>query len=156
MNETARDLLAERTRDVRALLDAVESTDRRDRRRMRELASRLAAHLRLEEELLFPIARTVAGDPGGRTVCAEVLERMSRPGGDHAKLSDVMELAESRLAGAHDAHDELLHWSIDDAAVERIGDALAARFEDVVRVTASARRVSPRPARTAPAVSAAR
>ncbi|AKF08084.1 hypothetical protein [Sandaracinus amylolyticus] len=130
MNAT--ELLSDRARDVRALLDAVESTD--DQLRLRDLASRLAAHLRVEEEILFPLART-SGDLEDRTVSAEVLRRMSAPGADHAKLSRVMELAEARLDGAYDAYDDLLHHAIDDATLERIGDALAARFEDGVRGT---------------------
>lgn len=133
MNGT--ELMSERAREVAALLDAVEATDPRDRRTLRELATRLAAHLRIEEEILFPIARTSGANVEPRTVCAQVLRRMGVPGADHAKLAAVMELAERRLDGAYDAYDDLLHHAIDDATLERIGDALAARFEDGVRAT---------------------
>lgn len=138
MNAT--EILSDRARDVRALLDAVETTD--DQRRLRDLATRLAAHLRVEEELLFPLARTAEADPASRSVCAEVLARMSQPGADHAKLSRVMELAEASMDGAYDAYDDLMHHAIDDAALERIGDALAARFEDGVRGTAQGLRAA--------------
>lgn len=133
MNAT--ELMAEQHHAIEDLLRAVDGTDVDDRARLRELAERLAAHMRIEEEILFPLARTTGGDLDERTICARVLQRMTAPDAmaGHAKLAVVVELAEAHLDGAHDAYDDMIHHAIDHETVEDIGESLATIFEDGVR-----------------------
>lgn len=153
------ELLSEQQHAVDQLLDAVDRTDADDHARLRELAGRLAAHLRTEEETLYPIARTasaaVALDEG--TVSAQILRRISDATSEreHEKLATLMSLAEEQLDGAYDAYDDLVHHAIDDEALERIGAVLADRFESGIRMAALAapaarrRRAARRPVRAA-------
>src|SRR5690349_11391068 len=110
MMMNATDVLSEQHRAIDELFAAVDVTDANDGPRLRELAQRLAAHMRIEEEILFPLARTTAGVDGPQTICSQVLRRMTDASGpsEHAKLAKVFEFAEAHLEGSSDAQDDAI------------------------------------------------
>ena len=151
MNAT--ELMADQHHAIEDLFRAVDRADLRDTAKLRALALRLAAHMRIEEEILFPVARTTRGDIGERTVSAQVLRRMTAANGDDAKIAKVVELAEEHLATG----DDVSSHAMDVDLLEDIGDSLAIMFEDGVRASNRAARSRRRPvARTSTMRSAAR
>jgi len=133
MNAT--ELMDEQQHAIEDLLRAVDRTEPGDAARLHDLAARLASHMRIEEEILFPLARTTSARCE-QTLSALVLRRMTEdgPSADHAKLAKVVELAAAHLDLAHDAVHDVLRDAIDHDTVEDIGESLATIFEDGVRV----------------------
>ncbi len=89
------------------LLEAFRSTSRPAQPRatvFREFAGRLSAHIRLEEEQLFP--RFGEGDPGRQQVVERMLE-------EHRQILDCLRRIEERLtspdAGTADLEEELVN-----------------------------------------------
>ncbi|MDQ3032887.1 MAG: hemerythrin domain-containing protein [Myxococcota bacterium] len=139
MNAT--ELMADQHDAIEDLFRSVDRADPRDTAKLRALALRLAAHMRIEEEILFPVARTTRGDVGERTVSAHVLRRMTAADGDHAKVAKVVELAEAHLATGDDVSSQAMDLDL----LEDIGDSLATMFEDGVRASNRAARTRRRP-----------
>lgn len=132
----ARELIADQRRAVLELLSAVERTSCDDTGRLSELSESLAAHLRTEEGILFPLARTGRTDlDDSWTVAGQVLLRLSalecaEP--SHAKLALVIELAAGHLERVDSSHRDPKQFEIDHEMVEEIGESLATIFENGV------------------------
>lgn len=132
----ARELISFQRCAVLDLLSAVERTPRDDIERLSELSESLAAHIRTEEEILFPLActgRAGLGDPW--TVAGQVLLHLSsleRAEPLHAKLALVIELAAGYLERVDASHRDPNRFEIDHEMVEEIGESLATIFENGV------------------------
>ncbi len=131
-----RELIFEQRRAVLELLSAVDRTPREDVQRLTELSENLAACLRTEEEILFPLACTSFIDvDDGWTVAGQVLRHLgsledSNP--SHEKLAWVIELAAECLEPLDSGHRDPKRFEIEHEMVEEIGESLAAIFENGV------------------------
>lgn len=132
----ARELISERQRAVLDLLSAVDRTPREDVGRLIELSENLAAYIRTEEEILFPLACTSPVDVDDSwTVAGQVLRYLSaleESNPSHAKLVWVIELAAEYLEHFDAGHRDPKPLEINHEMVEDIGESLATIFEDGV------------------------
>lgn len=128
MHATATELLA--GHEIDRLFARLSTIDARDHASLRALAHELAAHTRIEERTLYPIARSArsAEDAPGRSVAALVLARMDS--GFDPKLAALADLVQDEIDR------DVLAGEVDAPDVERVGDELARRFDDLLIATA--------------------
>jgi hypothetical protein len=132
----ARELISEQRRAVLELLSAVDRTPREDMRRLIELSENLAAYIRIEEEILFPLVCTSpACVDDSWSAAGQVLRHLSTledSNPSHAKLALVIELAAEYLEYFDSSHRDPKRFDVDHEMVEEIGESLATIFENGV------------------------
>lgn len=137
----ATDLLAEQHRDVESLFEDL-ATGSGDRTAvLRELASRLAAHMRIEEELFYPRIREALPDRvleslEEHTLAAFALKRLAAVGVMHesfeAKLKALKDVIEHHIREEEEEIFPQVVRALEDEELEDLGARLDSRFADII------------------------
>jgi hemerythrin superfamily protein len=142
----ATDLLKRQHREVEALFEDIEAEEGEARAELvRELAAKLAAHMRIEEEVVYPLARDLDDDEledqvlealEEHTVAAFELKRAAEVGLDHesseAKLKTLKDLVAHHVEEEERTFLPKLERYIEKDRLEAIGADLESRFEDIL------------------------
>lgn len=137
----ATDLLTSQHREVEQLFERLEK-GRGDRvALLRELSSKLAAHMRIEEEIFYPRARDllekkVLESLEEHTLAAFALKRLAEVGIGHesfgAKLKALKELIEHHVEEEESEMFPRVARAMGREDLEEMGAELEARFEEIV------------------------
>lgn len=136
------DLLKRQHREVEMLFAQIENANGpRKVALMRELASKLAAHMRIEEEIVYPVARELDEDLTmealeEHTVSAFELKRLADAGMDHetadAKIKVLKELIKHHVEEEEKSMLPKLDRKLDRSENEDLGEECETRFETIV------------------------
>jgi hemerythrin-like domain-containing protein len=137
----ATDLLTSQHREVEQLFARIEKS-RGDRLELlRELSSKLAAHMRIEEELFYPRAREMLEDKvleslEEHTLGAFALKRLAEVGIDHesfdAKLKALKELIEHHVEEEEKEMFPRISRAMGNEDLAELGVELEERFDEIV------------------------
>lgn len=137
----ANDLLIRQHRDVQKLFERLEKGAGNRLELLRELASKLAAHMRIEEEIFYPRVRELLEDQvleslEEHTVAAFALKRLASVGIDHgtfeAKLKALKDVIEHHVEEEEKEMFPRIARAMDSGDLEEIGLELEDRFEAIV------------------------
>lgn len=137
----ATELLEQQHREVEKIFDRLENDEGDRVENLRELASKLAAHMRIEEELFYPRAREIMEDMvleslEEHTLAAFALKRIAEIDPDHpsfeAKCKALSELVKHHVEEEESEMFPKLSSEIDDEELELMGQELETRFFEIV------------------------
>jgi hemerythrin superfamily protein len=136
------ELLENQHREAEALFAQIESSEGAKKAALvRELAGKLAAHMRIEEEIVYPLAKSVDGDLvmeslEEHTVAAYELRRLAEAGLGHesadAKIKTLKELIEHHVAEEEKELFPKLDRALERERNEEVGAEAEARFDEIV------------------------
>ncbi|AKF03863.1 hemerythrin domain-containing protein [Sandaracinus amylolyticus] len=137
----ATDLLEQQHREVEKIFDRLENDEGDRIENLRELASKLAAHMRIEEEIFYPKAREVMEDMvfeslEEHTLAAFALKRLAEIDPGHpsfeAKCKALKELVKHHVEEEESEMFPKIDGEIEPEELETIGEELEARFMEIV------------------------
>jgi hemerythrin superfamily protein len=137
----ATDLLRQQHREVETLFERLRNAEGIERRELaRELAARLAAHMRIEEEIVYPMARDIDPDTieeslEEHTVAAFALKRLAEGGIDHPSARAKIEVLRELVMHHVEEEERSLLPKLERALGERnadLGSELEERFTTIV------------------------
>ena len=136
------DLLKKQHREVESLFARIESANGEKKVALvRELASKLAAHMRIEEEIVYPVARELDEDLTmealeEHTVAAFELKRLADAGMGHeaadAKIKVLKELIKHHVEEEEKSMLPKLDRQLDRQENVELGEECETRFETIV------------------------
>lgn len=158
----ATDLLSEQHRDVESLFEDLATGPGDRTETLRELASRLAAHMRIEEELFYPRIQEALPDRvleslEEHTLAAFALKRLATVGVMHesfdAKLKALRAVIEHHIREEEEEIFPRAVRALEETELEDLGARLDSRFADIIEsgYGASLVRSSPNGGRRMPA-----
>lgn len=137
----ATELLEQQHREVEQIFDMLHKDEGDRAQNLRELASKLAAHMRIEEEIFYPRAREVAEDQileslEEHTLAAFALKRIAEIDPEHesfpAKLKALKDLVLHHVEEEENEVFPRIEGAISDGELAEMGEDLEARFTEVI------------------------
>ncbi|MDQ3032759.1 MAG: hemerythrin domain-containing protein [Myxococcota bacterium] len=137
----ANDLLTRQHREVEQLFARMEKGTGDRLELLRDLASKLAAHMRIEEEIFYPRAKELLEDKvleglEEHTLAAFALKRLAEVGVDHpsfeAKLKALKELVQHHVDEEESEMFPRIARAMDRQDLDEIGLELEERFEEIL------------------------
>lgn len=137
----ATELLEQQHREVEQIFDRLQRNEGDRAGALRDLASKLAAHMRIEEEIFYPRAREIAEDQileslEEHTLAAFALKRIAEMDPEHESFSAKLKaLKDLVLHHVEEEENELfprVENAIGEQELSEMGEELEARFDEVV------------------------
>jgi hemerythrin superfamily protein len=137
----ATDLLETQHREVEQLFERLARSEDDRIELLRELAGKLAAHMRIEEEIFYPRAREITEDKiheslEEHTLAAFALKRLAEIDPWHesfaAKAKALKELVMHHVEEEENELFPRIEQAIGETELQQMGEDLEARFEEVV------------------------
>lgn len=136
------DFLKKQHREVEMLFARIEKASGVTKSALvRELASKLAAHMRIEEELVYPLASRIEKDITmesleEHTVAAFALKRLAEAGPDHetadAKIKTLKDLIQHHVEEEESSMLPKLDRELDRVRSGLLAERCEARFQEIV------------------------
>ena len=137
----ANDLLTRQHREVEQLFTKLEKGGGNRVELLRELASKLAAHMRIEEEIYYPRAKEMLEDKvlealEEHTLGAFALKRLAEIGADHpsfeAKLKALKELIQHHVDEEESEMLPRIAKAMDRQDLDELGLEMEERFQEIL------------------------
>lgn len=137
----ATELLEQQHREVEEIFDMLQKDEGDREENLRELASKLAAHMRIEEEIFYPRVREIAEDQileslEEHTLAAFALKRIAEIDFEHesfsAKLKALKDLVLHHVEEEENEVFPRVEGAMGDSELSEMGEELEARFVEVV------------------------
>lgn len=137
----ATELLERQHREIEQIFDMLHKDEGDRTENLRELASKLAAHMRIEEEIFYPRAREIVEGQileslEEHTLAAFALKRIAEIDPDHESFSAKLKALEDlMLHHIEEEENEMfprIEGAIGDRELAEMGEALETRFADVI------------------------
>lgn len=137
----ATELLEQQHREVEQIFDMLQKDEGDRAEALRELASKLAAHMRIEEEIFYPRSREIAQDMileslEEHTLAAFALKRLAEIDPQHesfqAKLKALQDIVLHHVEEEENEVFPRVEGAIGERELSEMGEELEARFNDII------------------------